>query len=60
LQDMEPREIGSVLRHPAAGDKVASCVGSFPYLQASATLLQASSSFDATHSFHRGMSAPTT
>lgn len=33
-QDMEPREIGSVLRHPAAGNQIAACVQAFPYLQA--------------------------
>lgn len=31
---MEAREIGSVLRHPAAGNQIAGCVASFPYLQA--------------------------
>ena len=33
-QDMEPREIGSVLRHPTAGAQIAGCVAAFPYLQA--------------------------
>lgn len=33
-QDMEAREIGAALRHPAAGAQVASCVAAFPYLQA--------------------------
>eukprot|EP00887_Chlorella_sp_A99_P000213 scaffold13.g213.t1 len=32
LADMEPQEIGAVLRHPAAGPLVAGCVESFPYL----------------------------
>ena len=32
MQDMEPREIGSVLRHPAAGTQVAGCVAAFRYL----------------------------
>lgn len=31
-QDMEPQEIGFVLRHPAAGALVAGCVENFPYL----------------------------
>ena len=31
---MEPREIGSMLHHPAAGNQIATCVQSFPYLQA--------------------------
>lgn len=31
---MEAREIGSVLRHPAAGSQIAAAVASFPYLQA--------------------------
>ncbi|PRW32956.1 activating signal cointegrator 1 complex subunit 3 isoform B [Chlorella sorokiniana] len=38
LADMEPREIGSVLRHPAAGNQIAGCVASFPYLQMEAHL----------------------
>ncbi|KAL4422681.1 hypothetical protein ABPG75_008878 [Micractinium tetrahymenae] len=38
LADMEPREIGSVLRHPAAGNQVANAVQSFPYLQLEAQL----------------------
>lgn len=33
-QDMEASEIGSVLRHPAAGPLVKGCVESFPYLTA--------------------------
>jgi hypothetical protein len=35
---MDAREIGSVLRHPAAGSQIASCVQSFPYLQLDAQL----------------------
>ena len=38
LQDMDASEIGSVLRHPAAGSQVAGCVASFPYLTLEAAL----------------------
>ena len=38
LQDMSAGEIGSLLRHPAAGDQIAACVASFPYLQMEAQL----------------------
>ncbi|KAK9846320.1 hypothetical protein WJX81_001437 [Elliptochloris bilobata] len=38
LQDMEPGEIGSVLRHPAAGSNVAACLAAFPALQMEAHL----------------------
>ncbi|KAK9850259.1 hypothetical protein WJX84_005584 [Apatococcus fuscideae] len=33
LETMDPREIGAVLRHPAQGPVVASCLASFPTLQ---------------------------
>jgi activating signal cointegrator complex subunit 3 len=35
---MSAGEIGSLLRHPAAGDQIAACVQSFPYLQMEAQL----------------------
>jgi hypothetical protein len=38
VQDMSAGEIGSLLRHPAAGDQIAACVQSFPYLQMEAQL----------------------
>jgi hypothetical protein len=37
-QDMEPGEIGAVLRHPAAGSTVAGCLAAFPALQLEAHL----------------------
>ena len=38
LQDMEPSEIGSLLRHPAAGKTIAGCMASFPALHMEAQL----------------------
>ncbi|KAL0039926.1 hypothetical protein WJX77_011783 [Trebouxia sp. C0004] len=38
LQDMEPSEIGSILRHPAMGKTVQECVNSFPSLYLDAQL----------------------
>ncbi len=37
-QDMEPGEIGALLRHPAAGSNVAACLAAFPALQMEAHL----------------------
>lgn len=37
-QDMELGEIGSVLRHPAAGSTVAACLAAFPALHMEAHL----------------------
>ena len=38
LQDMEPSEIGSILRHPAMGRTVQDCLHSFPALSLEAQL----------------------
>ncbi len=38
VQDMEPSEIGSILRHPAMGKTVQECVNSFPSLYLDAQL----------------------
>lgn len=38
MQDMEPAEIGSILRHPAMGRVVQDCVHSFPSLSLEAQL----------------------
>ncbi|GFR39797.1 hypothetical protein Agub_g283, partial [Astrephomene gubernaculifera] len=38
MRDMEEREIGSLLRHPAAGPLVKGCVAAFPSLELSASL----------------------
>ena len=38
LWDMEASEIGSLLRHPAAGKTIAACLEAFPALQLDAQL----------------------
>ena len=38
VQDMEPSEIGSILRHPAMGRTVQDCLHSFPALSLEAQL----------------------